>query len=105
MSPPVLLRRVNNAKMTVEGGTHLAALCDCAFFAIKDANGSNAVFLELVDEAVPSQDVPIFVRHWCKVEPLRDECAITEREPVRWGAEGQERPIAITLLESYWRAI
>lgn len=55
------------------------ALCDGPLFAIKDADGSNAVFPELVDKAIPSQDVPIFVGHGRKVKPLRDEGAIAEK--------------------------
>jgi hypothetical protein len=82
-----LLRRI---------GTHLAALCDGPFFAIKNAYGSNAMFPELVDEAIPSQDVPVLVRHGRKVKTLRDESAIAKKEDmVRWGAGVQGRISAI----------
>lgn len=56
------------------------ALCGGSLVAIKDADGSNAVFPELLDEAIPSQDVPVFVRHGRKMKPLRDEGAIAEKE-------------------------
>jgi hypothetical protein len=38
------------------------------------------VFPELVYEAIPSQDVPVFVGHGCKVESLRDESAIAKKK-------------------------
>jgi hypothetical protein len=41
------------------------------------------MFPELVDEAIPSQNVPVFVGHRCKVEPLRDEGAIAKKQLVR----------------------
>jgi len=56
------------------------ALCGGPLFAIKDADSSNAVFPELLNEAIPSQDVPVSVGHGRKVKPLRDEGAIAEKE-------------------------
>ena len=56
------------------------ALCGGPLVTIKDADDSNAIFPELLDEAIPSQDVPVSVRHGREVKPLRDEGAITEKE-------------------------
>jgi hypothetical protein len=64
-------------------------LCGGPFFAIKHAYSSNAIFPEFVDEAIPPQDVPVLVRHGCKVEPLCDKSSIAEEEPVRGGRRGR----------------
>lgn len=54
------------------------------------------MFPELVNEAIPSQNVPKFVGHRCEVEPLRDEGAIAEKQLVRsWGVKMQERPLQL----------
>jgi hypothetical protein len=45
------------------------------------------VFFEFVYEAIPSQDVSVFVRHRRKVKPLGDESAIAEKEHDEIGAK------------------
>jgi hypothetical protein len=100
--PPNLLHRVNKTVVNVEGSTHFVALCDGALFAIKHADGSNAMFPEFVDETIPPQDVPVFVRHGRKVEPLCDKSSIAEKEPMRRGQRGRNalcNHIARVLLE------
>ena len=87
---------------------HLAALRYRPFFAIKHADGSNSVFPELLYEAVPSQDVPVFVGHGCKVESLRDESAISEKEQIRRidrGGKAFRRYITRVLLDRDWRRL
>lgn len=83
MSPPILLRRVNEARVTSKGSTHLSALCSGPFFTIEHAYSSNAMFPEFVDETKPSQNVPVLMRHGCKVKPLRDKCSIAGKGLVR----------------------
>lgn len=93
MSPPILLHRVNKARVKAKGSTHLTALCDGPFFTIEHAYSSNVVFPEFINETKPPQDVPILMRHGCKVEPLRNECSIAEKDLVRGWAKGQERAL------------
>jgi hypothetical protein len=104
MSPPILLHRVSKVRVTAEGHTHFAALCNGPFFAIEHAYSPNVIFPEFINETIPPQDVPVLVRHGCKVKPLSDKCPIAEKELVRGGLKGGTRS-AITLLGSYWRGI
>lgn len=92
----------------MEGNTHFVALCEGPLFAIEHADSSNAMFPEFLYEAIPPQDVPVFVRHGRKVEPLCDKSSIAEKEPVRRGERGMNafcNHITTVLLERDFRRL
>ena len=45
---------------------------------IEDADSAYVVFMELLNQPVPPQDVTIIMGGWREVEPLRDESSIAD---------------------------
>jgi len=64
--------------------TYLALLGWTPLLSVEHADSTYIVLMELLDHAIPTKNVTIFVGYRSKVEPLGDESAI---------AGGQERSI------------
>ena len=58
------------------------------------------MFPEFLDETIPSQDVPMFVGHGGKVEPLCDESAIATKKKSDKMARRAGKSAEVTLLVS-----